>query len=216
MTAVISAEPFSGTCAQPANTESAGLLQRRIDVLLADPRISLTAVGLWLFIASRPDGGVTLKTILQHDPEAPRAAVRRALRALRAARYPTVTSEEGGPMAEAAPPAETRTLPAGPDMDIVLSMRPNSALAALSPENLQTLLVLAACAIENDARQVSAETVAAALQVDRATAIQRLDTLCAFRWKGRPIAIRVRAADGRWTYTIEQGGVMPGGHSRLG
>ena len=126
-------------------------------------------------------------------------------------------------MTEAAPPPEPRTPSSGLRFDmsrvwvhIDLSIRTSGLLAALGPQNLQTLLTLATYVAENGAHQASPETIAADLQVDRATAIQRLDTLCAFRWKGRPITTRVRAADGRWTYTIEQGWMIPGGHSRLG
>ena len=126
-------------------------------------------------------------------------------------------------MTEAVPPPEARTPSDGPHFDmglvwiyIDISIRTSGLLAALGPENLQTLLTLATYTAENGVREAPAETIAADLQVDRSTAIRRLNTLCAFIWEGRPIVTRTRAADGRWTYTIKQGGLIPGGHGRIG
>ena len=126
-------------------------------------------------------------------------------------------------MTEAAPPPEPRTPFGGLRFDMTrlwiridLSIRISGLLAALGPQNLQTLLTLATYAAENGGRETPEEAIAADLQVDRSSAIRRLDALCAFRWQGRPLVTRTRAADGRWTYTIEQGGVTPGGHGHLG
>ena len=97
-------------------------------------------------------------------------------------------------------------------VNITLSIRTSGLLAALGPENLHTLITLATYTDTKGVCAAREEDVAADLRVDRSIAIRRLHTLCAFRWDGRPLVTRTRAADGRWIYTINQGGLIPGGH----